>query len=272
MSEKPVAFSELRIGDYFCDDHGMKFRKISIFEIMDQRFNTFNIQKNGLIYVDANESVIFIKYIPWRDDENPLEFSIEEAELEHRYDFFDSYLDIIETQLDSEEQYYSEMSDEVGHESSNFSEIANLMRMSFIVTLFSYLESWLNNHCSIRQQVDGFEVSIHDIQGKGIQRAKTYMTKVLGSSFPFNSSHLWEEIQWHAKLRNCIVHNNGVFSTESKLKDFIDKTENLSYQYIFNEYFIVVNKNFCRDALSILYSLLCSMIYYHQADKITPVQ
>jgi len=53
------------------------------------------------------------------------------------------------------------------------------------------------------------EITYKDMAGKGIKRARQYLEKVFGVSFD-SVKEQWDEINALAKLRNSIVHDDGV--------------------------------------------------------------
>ena len=123
----------------------------------------------------------------------------------------------------------------------------NILRKSFIVSLYSFLEYWLMRECRTRKGND-ILLSPSDIRGENdIDRARTYLTKVLQVNFP-NNTQEWEEIQNIRKLRNCIVHNHGKCGGEKykSLRDYVaQNSDTLSLSN--NE--IVLRGEFCKQAL-----------------------
>lgn len=101
---------------------------------------------------------------------------------------------------------------------------------SFIIILYSYIESGLNSLCRVRysdarmeeqkkknkqagdegkEPLRLFEITYKDMTGKGIKRARKYLAKVCGVSFD-SVKKQWDEINALAKLRNAIVHDSSL--------------------------------------------------------------
>lgn len=298
-----VKISDLQGGDYFQDEIGMKFRKIPPVDILGNVFNCFDLQEKCLISVNEDIDVIFIKHSPW---DNAIDMrsvhwpSIEESELEHQIEFFKDYLEMMEKYLESEiqectlrlgvypanhepdyERTYEigEMTvrgDLVAYEIGTINqrlieldEYANLLRKSCFMSLYSYLESSLNKECELRKKDNAeIKLSLKDIHGTGINRAKIYLVKVLGSNFPFTTNSCWEEIQNYRKLRNCIAHNEGIVTNNGELKKYIDKNEYLSYEKFFGDEILMIDENYCRVVLSTVHTFLRSMLHYREANKL----
>lgn len=84
----------------------------------------------------------------------------------------------------------------------------NLQRRSALITLFSFFEHELNKVCSLLQATERYNVSLRDINGAGIERAKTYLCKV-GSLEIDPAAPAWNEVKNVQALRNLFVHADG---------------------------------------------------------------
>ena len=264
------------------------------------KFNAFDIQAHAHVQVDPDELVIFIKHSSQIDNETlGSEESPEEASLDYQRYLYEDYLDALGGFLQLEVDGYSKqlnelpanykgragvplrlkgyiteedfIADEVNEISTNLQKIdefADLLEKSFFISLYAFLEAQLNNECRTRKRENkSIKISLEDVHGTGINRAKTYLVKVLGSSFPFEANSQWQEVKLYGKLRNCLVHNEGKVSDE-ELKKYIGSKNNLSYVPAFGGDYVVFGKGFCRQALSTIFTLLRSMLYYRQADEI----
>lgn len=136
-------------------------------------------------------------------------------------------------------------------------EFADMIRKSFFVNLYSYLESQLLNECKIRQQArDDILLTLRDVSGKGIFLAKTYLVKVLRVDMPFRSPE-WCEIQNYNKLRNCIVHNEGElesFHDREALAKYIETKGTLTFGG--RQGIIVFDRGFCEESTHTIRSFL----------------
>ena len=142
------------------------------------------------------------------------------------------------------------------------------MRSSFFVSIYSYLEARLNNEFRDSQQDNTqIKISLDDIHGAGINRAKTYLVKVLDTSFPFDDDSNWEQIQWLNKIRNCIVHAEGKVK-DKDLKKYIENHPNLHCEMFFRNDYVILDEGFCEKVIAIIDAFLHSLLYHRQADKI----
>lgn len=89
------------------------------------------------------------------------------------------------------------------------------LRNSFVVGFYSLIEWSLLDIChSLRRK--GVRIAARDIRGDNeIDRAKTYIVKVLCTQFPSASAE-WAEIQLCRRVRNCIVHSAGEVASDSQ--------------------------------------------------------
>jgi hypothetical protein len=105
----------------------------------------------------------------------------------------------------------------------------NIHRESLIITIYNFLEVQLNELCSILEECIELKVKLNHLNGKGIERALSYLTKVaefdlalMGKELPF--------IKGVNQVRNQIVHNAGRLpeAGNHKANIFIAKAKNLS--------------------------------------------
>lgn len=269
-----VKFSDLQIGDYFSDHKRQKCRKIPSFEysLSDPpiTFNAFHIQIHAAISLMPDDEFVFIKHYDWVEEEKfGFRLTIEEAELEHQLEFLGDYLTTLEGFLSSYAETESDSFDD-SFSKQKIYEFMDLLRSSFLVSLYSYLETRLVNECRQSQQDDpSIKVSFDDISGRNIiKKAETYLVKVLDTSFPFDTDPNWKEIHWYNQIRNCLVHKEGkVFDKE--LKKYIKSRSDISLEKAFGNDYLVFSNSFCEEALSTISSFLTSLLYHRQADKTT---
>jgi len=84
----------------------------------------------------------------------------------------------------------------------------DLLRKSFFVACYSFLEHTLLDLCRYLQKKHKYTVELSDLAEKGVFKARTYLKKVVGVDFPDRSA-LWTDITNFSHIRNFIVHNNG---------------------------------------------------------------
>ena len=102
----------------------------------------------------------------------------------------------------------------------------DIHRKSCLVTLYSYLENFLNYFCEYLYELNGRKLKYTDLSGKGIFRARLYLLKVEGVDFD-QINNRWNQIKGFNLIRNNIVHESGKVGKDKLIK-FIDTNENLS--------------------------------------------
>lgn len=269
-----IKFSELQIGDYFSDNARQKYRKIPeyILELPNlpkMVLNCFHIQSNAEAGVNLDDDFIFIAHSDWdsKKHKDRFVYTTPEAELEHQLEFFTNYFETLRASLNSIETSDNPLDDEL-LSNQEIDEFTNLMRSSFFVSLYSYLEAWLNNECRESQKENlQTKISLDDIHGAGIHRAKLYMLKVLDTSFPFDDDPSWEQIQWFSKIRNCIVHNEGKVR-DKDLKKYIENQPELRCEMFSGYEYVILEEGFCEKAIAVIGAFLRSLLFHRQADRI----
>ncbi|GBF40728.1 hypothetical protein [Leptospira johnsonii] len=133
----------------------------------------------------------------------------------------------------------------------NFSKIIreeenqNTIAKSLFILVFSYIEDYFNSLCAIYKEDDpSLVISLNDINGKGITRAKIYLEKVI--KLPnFISNSEWEKLTLLTTLRNKIVHA-GSFA-EKDLSKKIEKFYNVDLIRISDNEQILLSIQFVKE-------------------------
>ena len=133
-----------------------------------------------------------------------------------------------------------------------------VLRESFFISIYSLLDTNLNDVCylireSRNEDCDDKNRKLpppSNSKDKGIDRSKTYWKKVLRLGFPGNRH--WSEIKNLQRIRNCIVHNEGIVDiklgekNKKLVEDYVNRNGNLSLQ---NDR-ISLKKGFCTEVLA----------------------
>lgn len=153
-------------------------------------------------------------------------------------------------------------------ETSRIEGFANLMRQSFFVSLYAFLELWLLRECRIEgKRREDVKLSLSDLRGTGIEKGKVYLSKVLGLQFSFGTSSEWEKIKKYKLLRNCIVHRQGSLTGLSNLEvnrsleQFVKDEEGLSLHSTGSQ--VVVKHEFCAEAMLVIHKFLTQILVTH---------
>jgi len=113
--------------------------------------------------------------------------------------------------------------------SSSQSDFPSLLRSSAIITIYNLIEQYLDEICHHFGSRGISKIQLKDINGKGIERAKTYLTKVVGIEFKtFNSQ--WSFIKKLNLIRNYIVHSGSILPKDEnhKLNKFVESHHELT--------------------------------------------
>src|SRR5437763_5227939 len=81
----------------------------------------------------------------------------------------------------------------------------NLQRRSTLIILFSFLEHQLDQLCQLFATTQQLNIVHTDLKGKGIDRSRRYLRKVIRLPLDDNSA-TWQEIKQIQKVRNLVVH------------------------------------------------------------------
>ena len=103
------------------------------------------------------------------------------------------------------DQYFEMLSEDYFMVADIFSKISF---HSFLVILYAFIEEGMNNLCDALRQDKELKLRRTDMKGKGIKRAKVYLTKVIGIDLQVEDEP-WREINALRKIRNAIVHDEG---------------------------------------------------------------
>lgn len=97
---------------------------------------------------------------------------------------------------------------------------------SIFNSAYSIFERYLNDLCTILEKKASTKVSLTDLKGQGIERAKLFLSKIIGITNVFDSTE-WNEIQNYSKVRNILVHTSGKLDlTQKKHKEVFDYAKN----------------------------------------------
>ena len=130
-----------------------------------------------------------------------------------------------------------------------FEGFANILRKSFFVSLYGWIESKLVEECYCRD--DKWETVTNG--GSKLKRAMQYLTRVQRIEFSLGESKEWSRINGdYRRLRDCIAHNEGKlndrYSKQTELERYVDQEPALALSPYGDE--IVLGPDFCAEAFS----------------------
>lgn len=107
----------------------------------------------------------------------------------------------------------------------NVSEVfPHLHRSAVLLSVFAFFEHNLNVVCDSLAQEHDKLLRVSDLHGRGLKRAKIYLSKEIGIIFP-SESESWRELSLLQKLRNVVAHRDGLLKEDDKeLKMYIEKS------------------------------------------------
>ena len=164
-----------------------------------------------------------------------LSSALVEGKLKVELSKFREYYQEIENKFQSDKKSIEDMKDSSIYDDMNEFERdyydielhhLDIHRKSCLVTLYSYLEVFLNYFCEYLYELNGRKLKYTDLSGTGIFRARLYLLKVEGVDFD-QMNDGWNQIKGFNLIRNNIVHESGKVGKDKLIK-FIDTNENLS--------------------------------------------
>jgi len=121
------------------------------------------------------------------------------------------------------------------------------LRYSFLFLLNSLIEAHLNDYCRYLADCAGIDITLNDLQGQGIERARKYLDKVLGVLS--SQDTIWEPILRLNKVRNAAAHCGGDIS-DSRDKTYLEDLANRGLGIAIDSGDrIVVSEEFCSDCI-----------------------
>lgn len=104
----------------------------------------------------------------------------------------------------------------------------NILRSSLLISVYSFFESQLTRLCKELQMKMNLSVKYSSINGKGIEKAKVYLSDVVKIDFP-TDSQAWHRIKDYQNIRNCFAHSEGILNEgDKKLIRSVETLDNVS--------------------------------------------
>ncbi len=91
--------------------------------------------------------------------------------------------------------------------------LPRLQWYSQLLVVYGYFEKLLNDICNEQRAAQNFSLSLKDLHGQGIERARNYLVKVVGLKKVFSTPE-WQSIKSIGVLRNCVAHRDGFVDFE----------------------------------------------------------
>lgn len=204
----------------------------------------------------------------------PLDFRCIEIELE--LSALDYHLNFIEDQIKKKEFWEKKLSqrrikkqgltpdDPEWHYEQNELDytveflVPKLFRSTFLVSLYAVYESAVIEIAEIIQKREAFPVSINDLKGDFLKRARKYY-QIMG--FQLSSDKAWERIIMLSDLRNAIAHANGrIEMLKEKTRSKIEEWEKQNIGICSMHGFLFLEESFLRDTFNLVSDSLNDLI------------
>jgi hypothetical protein len=91
--------------------------------------------------------------------------------------------------------------------------LPRLQWYSQLMVAYGYFEKVLNDFCAESRDSENIKLSLKDLHGQGIERARNYLVKVVGLEKTFATSE-WQSINLLGVLRNSVAHRDGFVDYE----------------------------------------------------------
>lgn len=95
--------------------------------------------------------------------------------------------------------------------------LPRLQWYSQLMVVYGYFEKLLNDFCAEYSNSENIKLSVKDLHGQGIERARNYLVKVIGLEKSFNTPD-WQSIKQLGALRNSVAHRDGFIDYEPDLQ------------------------------------------------------
>jgi hypothetical protein len=222
----------------------------------DTQDNSIQNYKIMYPFALASEIAFFYEYLNTLD-----------KNFEHKKRKLSVMIDVTDTNL-NELGSNTERLNELENQDESIKEFTNLLRQSFLTSLYSFMELWLlrdcYHHSKLRDDGKSFD-SIKDKGDKGIDQAKQYFTKIMKVDYSFDGNQDWIWIKNLQKLRHCIIHRQGSLTGFSDreanpaLVQFINNENDLSLFGV-NDNQVFIEYKFCLKALVIIHRVMSKLL------------
>ena len=143
-----------------------------------------------------------------------------------------------------------------------------IFRNSFLVSVHSLLEHKMDLVCKRIKEERQIPINWSDLRGDALDRFKLY-SKLAGLDLKYDGQ-LWQEINHYSKVRNCIIHKNGLlkeFQNDKDIIDYINKKGIISQDTIEQE--LALTKEFCEEAIKTIRAFLMKTYeaYYDELQR-----
>ena len=143
-----------------------------------------------------------------------------------------------------------------------------LFRCPFLISLYAVYESAVTEIAGLIQKKRGQSLSLNDIRGDFLDRAKKYYKHILNFVLCIDKTH-WEQIVILAQLRHMLAHTHGrLEKRKDDARNKIRKWEKQGIGITLNGGFIIVDAAFANKTFTSVEASLRDLIKrYKEWDK-----
>ncbi|MGK0271247.1 MAG: hypothetical protein ACI88H_001904 [Cocleimonas sp.] len=142
-------------------------------------------------------------------------------------------------------------------------EIPRIIRMPFLVSLYTLFENSVNQLLKYAQDKEGKELGLKDLNANSLpSKFNKYMEHVLGYEFKFDPKTM-SSLSEIIKLRNCIAHANGNLESlsQNKANELINmEKDGVEITVVSNQ--INISYNYLCTSMGIIASALKDIMSY----------
>jgi hypothetical protein len=143
---------------------------------------------------------------------------------------------------------------------------SNLLRQSFRISIYSFMELWLLRECYLDGKHKDGGKSYNELKKhKGLEKVRLYHQEILQSNFDFGANQDWLWLNKFKLLQDCIVHRQGSlsgfsdFRIDSNLKSFVQSESGLSLIGV-DDNQVFIDHSFYLKALQTIHKFMLEFI------------
>jgi hypothetical protein len=103
-----------------------------------------------------------------------------------------------------------------------------MQRASAFLTIWGSLERQMTKLCHEITKAGGHRISLGDLEGKGLHRARTFLLKVASLDGAWAQEH-WQEMPHFMNIRNLFAHGDGhIDPAKTKFIEYINSSSHMN--------------------------------------------
>lgn len=123
-----------------------------------------------------------------------------------------------------------------------------VLRRALFIVCYARIESLLNNLCRAAKVEKDLPLTLGDLEGMGINRAKRYLSKLADLKSPFQGSE-WLRLTEYNRLRNNLVHGDGQPGDSKADRALGEYVQGQPLLELDDYGYIVIGQGFCEEVV-----------------------